>query len=50
MSTFMARPVTTWFRDPSAGEKAITRLKNGLTVRDMEIEFQNIAGIPSGPS
>ncbi|WP_374502053.1 response regulator [Zoogloea sp.] len=46
MSTFMARPVTTWFRDPSAGEKAITRLKNGLTVRDMEIEFQNIAGHP----
>ncbi|HRH75516.1 MAG TPA: ATP-binding protein, partial [Zoogloea sp.] len=46
MSTFMARPVTTWFRDPSAGEKAIARLKNGLTVRDMEIEFQNIAGHP----
>ncbi len=46
MATFMGRPVTAWFRAPSAGEKAIARLKSGLAVRDMEIEFQNIDGRP----
>lgn len=40
MDTFMSRSVTTWFRDPSAGEKAIARLRNGLPVRDQETEFQ----------
>ncbi|MCK6396031.1 response regulator [Zoogloea sp.] len=44
MDTFMSRSVTTWFRDPSAGEKAIARLKNGLPVRDQETEFRNIGG------
>ena len=46
METFMSRPVTTWFRDPSVGEKAIARLKSGLPVRDLETEFQNIGGRP----
>ncbi|MBS0346429.1 MAG: response regulator [Proteobacteria bacterium] len=44
MQTFMERPVTGWFRDPAAGERALGRLREGLPVRDMEIEFQDIGG------
>ncbi|WP_079433587.1 response regulator [Zoogloea sp. LCSB751] len=46
MQSFMQRPVTGWFRDPSVGERALGRLRDGRPVRDMEIEFQNIDGRP----
>ncbi|MBS0354298.1 MAG: response regulator [Proteobacteria bacterium] len=46
MQTFMQRSVTGWFRDPSVGERALGRLRDGRPVQDMEVEFQNIDGTP----
>jgi len=49
MATFLQKPVTHWFRDPSAGEKSIAMLRDGRPVRDVESNSRISTGSPSGP-